>query len=923
MVSDFNTQESYQFFLLEATELLQIIEEGLLNLYNNYSLEEVYNLMRTAHSIKGGAALVGLNAIEDLAHKLESIFKLFYNTKTTINSDIESLLLDAYNCLRWPLVQQINTGKSDSQKELTRIKYLLEKITILTHQDISKEEKKENKSENKQEEKIIDDKYNDILFGDEIKEGLNRLEIILSKPNTAQALDTLKAQIKILKGLAELSEIPKFVSISKLALQALTNNPQLLTKIGNLALDGFRFACQLDKEDNSFDVINMELKALANYIKTPTLNEVNENKLNNQIPIIVNHEEENISSVNRNKVEQNFTLNSKSISHQLLPVGNRLDLIGLEKLNNLFNELIIQENNFYSHGKSQQEIILALNKWLNQFQNLVTHQNDLPKVNSKNTQNIEDNIYTLGIQIKDEFIQLKEIIEDLELLNAKVLKENKIKQKIFKQINYYLKQARMLPIGSLLKQFPRLIKELALQRNKQVKLIINGKDTLIDKLIIERLYNPLIHLLRNSIYHGIESPSVRVKKGKNKQGSITINTYNKNGKIFIEVVDDGEGIDIEKIKNVINEKKLLSPEEINNLSEQKLYEYLFKDNFSTATTINNLSGRGMGLSIVKSDILALKGEIKVTSKKDLGTIFVLEIPLSLSMVKLLIFEVNSTKFAIPFDNLTSILSVTEKEIITTEKGEVYRGKTEHIPLYPLELFFNYNYPLKNYNFSKIKTKTSQFNSEKRFPLLIISCDGNSIALKIDSIITQQELVIKPFNNLVKIPSCLSGCTMLSDGKLIPVLDDKSLINKWEESSVNNHKKLEKITNASSLLKKKKIPTILVVDDSLTIRQTLSLTLQKNGYTVIQAQDGWEALNALKNNLDIKAIISDIEMPKMNGLEFLSHYRQSQDNFLPFIILTSRSSQKHHQLAMKLGANDYLTKPYLDKDLLSIVRRNIK
>ena len=925
MVSDFNTQESYHFFLEEVTELLQILEDGLLNLSPNYSLDDVYNLMRTAHSIKGGSALVGLTEIENLAHKLESIFKLFYESKTQINSEIESLLLEAYNCLRSPLVKQIKTGKSHGEQELITITKILKEI----------ERKIKQNTEKQSEENRENINFEDCLFANEIKQGLNRLEIILGKLDAPETPDAFKAQIKILHSLAELSEIPDLLSITESTNKMLEDNPKLVFEIGKNTLEKLRSVCESKTYNQNNKTIPLELNTT-----TESINELAEKPDN-----IVS--KENVDHSRKEILEQSITVNNDNDDLTLnlptetpLPIGSRLDLIALNNISDLFSELIIIDNLTFSYKIDEAKIIKSLKKWLSKIAIILSDEEKSVKRNLFSSNKDKYSLEQPHININEYLSQLKEIFQDLELLNQSFFKEHEKKQKKIQRINHHLIQARMIPIRNLLKQFPRLIKELALKQKKQVKLVIQGDDILIDKLIIEKLYNPLIHLLRNAIVHGLENPDIREKQEKNVEGQITIHTYKKKEKVRIEISDDGQGIKLDKIRNLIKEKKLLNPQELKQKSEQELYQFLFENDFSTAENINNLSGRGMGLSIVKNEILALKGNIKVKSEEGLGTTFILEIPLSMSLCKLLIFKINGQKLAIPFDNLKMMLSVTEKDIKTNEQGQFYQWNGKSIPLYPDFLFFSYNYPSKNYH-PQLSTNTINSSEHKHkvsFPLLVIADENQIIALKTDTIITQQESVIKPFNKLVKHPSYLTGCTMLTNGELIPVLYGKSLIEKFSEllakklgsaaksfsTLTDSYQMTEspKFSDYSSSLDSTKIPTILVVDDSLKIRQSLSFILQKNGYKVIQAQDGWEALTYLERHFDIQAVISDIEMPRMNGLEFLSHCRQSEYQSLPVIMLTSRSSEKYRILANKLGADEYLTKPYLDKELLGILKNYV-
>ena len=500
-------------------------------------------------------------------------------------------------------------------------------------------------------------------------------------------------------------------------------------------------------------------------------------------------------------------------------------------------------------------------------------------------------------------------MQDLDFLDRGVQQIAKQRQKTLKQIQTNLLQARMLPVGDLLHQFPRMVRDLASRENKQVALELEGTGTLVDKAVLEKLHDPLVHLVRNAFDHGIEMPPEREALGKSPQGTITIRTYHCSNATYIEVEDDGRGIDLERIRSAAVGMNLISPKEAASMKVEQSYEYLFASGLSTKGEVSQLSGRGMGLSAVQLQVRALKGKVSVGSQQGKGTKFTLRLPLTLTILKLLIFSIRGRLLAIPLDSLVSIAIAGERQIENHQGQEFLRWQEEKlVPLYPDFLLCSYNYPHAGSN-----PIGEQQETDNIF-MLLFAHEGKTIGLKIEQIVMEQDLVVKPFNEAIPAPSCLSGCTILGDGSLVPVLDSSALIEKWLQFSAEIvSAPVEKPSPLPT------VPIILVVDDSLTIRQTLSLTLRKAGYRVMQARDGWDAIAQLRQESEIKAVICDIEMPRMNGLEFLSRSRQLCGDRLPVIMLTSRSGEKYRQLARQLGATNYLTKPYLDKELLEIIK----
>ncbi|NET07915.1 MAG: hybrid sensor histidine kinase/response regulator [Symploca sp. SIO2B6] len=976
MVSDFKSQESYQFFLQEARELLQALEEGLLNLRKDSSISKVHDLMRIAHSLKGGAVCVGLNSIGTLAHSLENVFQILYEKNTDIDLELENLLLQAYDCLQLPLLEESQTGTFDGDSAIAKAQPIFanlhSKLALNHHQN-----------------HLLSHSQTDVtefLFIEEVSEGLERLELILANPLKAEMVVALKAQIEIFKGLGKLSNLPGFVAIAQTTLAALeANREELIASIGEVALADFRAAQQGILKGNRYPG-GKPSQQLLNFLPYPLVEanselvsplEVTQEQMQSRTinpqqgsdeaekfsPIVLSDVLSDYSrlsqlpketdakflsipqpiAANNNKLGEDKTyVYSTSPPPKPLPLAVRMDLNRLELLNNLVSQLESQDNRLLLQNQQQVETYQALRQWFNRFeqvaQNLqlvVKHICLRSQISSRNPINslsasltnlslpllpkkIYQHLETTAGEVTEELSQLGEIIQDLALLNQRLQYNLKQRQKTLKQVQTNLLQTRMLPIGELLNQFSRMVRDLASKENKLVNLELSGTETLVDKAVLEKLYEPLVHLVRNAFDHGIEMPEVRQFLGKPAQGNIKIKAYYRGNQTYIEVQDDGSGIDLEKVKNTAVGMNLLSVSEAANVPENRLYELLFSPSFTTAEQVSQLSGRGMGLEAVKLQIAALKGAITVKSKFREGTTFTLRLPITFTIVKLLIFSLNDQLLAIPVDALVSITFADQGQIETQQQQQFYRNQEQLVPLFPNSWLSRYRYPRPinaNQSRSMIVKPTSQ-----RFPLLILSEGNQVIAIKIDQILIERDLGIKPFNEALKPSPLLCGCTILSDGQIVPVIDAPALVEKCLQIPEPPATIAPNLTTPLTI---PKVPTVLVVDDSLTIRQTLYLTLGKAGYRVIQARDGWEAIGQLQQNSGIDAIICDIEMPRMNGLEFLSRCSLLMEENIPVLMLTSRNSQKYRQLAQQLGATSYLTKPYLDKDLLNALKTCVK
>jgi chemotaxis family two-component system sensor histidine kinase/response regulator PixL len=327
----------------------------------------------------------------------------------------------------------------------------------------------------------------------------------------------------------------------------------------------------------------------------------------------------------------------------------------------------------------------------------------------------------------------------------------------------------------------------------------------------------------------------------------------------------------------------------------------------------------MGLETVRQQVQTLKGKVTVVSRPGGGTTFTLVLPLTLTITNLLVFSVNNNLLASPVDTLAAIATASRSQVQKIRGKLFYRSQEQLIPLYTQSVF-NYNYPLQT-EFLELPQGLAVTKAGK-IPLLLLSHSSQVIALAVEQVLMEQELVIKPFGSAIAPPPYLYGCTILPDGRLVPVIDSRALLELITSKSSTQQSKSK--SDKKALPPIPPVPTVMVIDDSLTIQETMFLTLRKAGYRVIKAHDGREALKQLRRYPGIQVVICDIEMPGMNGFEFLSHCRQAFPNrHLPIIILTSRSGEKHRQLAKHLGAFAYLTKPCLKQELLSTLKSSLQ
>ena len=555
---------------------------------------------------------------------------------------------------------------------------------------------------------------------------------------------------------------------------------------------------------------------------------------------------------------------------------------------------------------------------------------------------IYSDLHLLLQHLTEQMMHLGENIENLENLAQGLHFSRGKRKQLLSQTQEDLLEARMVPLATVFNRFPRLMQQMIAAHQKPAKLKIIGSEVLIDKVFVEKLYEPLLHLIRNAYDHGLEAAETRIQQGKPETGKITVEAYHQGNRIIIKIKDDGQGLNWEKIRQSAIEKQLLTPEQATNISEEQLGNFLFEPGFSTTQKISHLSGRGIGLDVVHSQLEAWQGSISITSNKGQGTTFTLQLPLSFTTARLLVCESNGITYALLAEAIEQVLLPSPEQIQHQQKTFfcwTQDSKQELIPIHPLADLVNYQYPTlyKNKNSETLFPLKSK-NSVK--PLLMLNHNQQRLCLEVDQILVEQELVIKSLGDTLTLPNYIQGYSVLGNGDLTLVVEPTALVSQPQKTnlkvntlfpqSVSEKTPMTTVAQQKDLVVNPKQTSlsansisVLVVDDSVVQRQTFLKMLQKAGYQVLQAGNGQEAFVKLTQHPEIKLVICDIEMPYMNGFEFLSHWKQDP-NFseIPVIMVTTRSGKKHRQLALALGAKGYLTKPYSNPELLETMKELI-
>ena len=479
--------------------------------------------------------------------------------------------------------------------------------------------------------------------------------------------------------------------------------------------------------------------------------------------------------------------------------------------------------------------------------------------------------------------------------------------------------ARMVPIGTLYSRLSRAVRDAAKSAGKQVDLDLSGSETELDNNIIQQISDPLVHLVRNSVAHGIERPEDRLAAGKPEMGKVSLRAYHRGNHIYIEVEDDGRGIDYERVKLSAIERGLVSPETADRLTERDLREMLFHPGFTTAPVKTELAGRGVGLDVVRANLNSLNGEIDIQSVSGQGTKFTLKVPLTLIISPALFVRCGVTNFALPLAVVEEIRRLRADEIedvggklltkVRDVVTEVVRLDT-YLGLPPLE-------PINGY-----------------FRMVVANAGNRQIGLVVEEVLGKDEIVIKNLGEYLRRVKLFPGTTIAPDGSLILLID----LNRMVANEPTERRPLQASASAarifapgSTAVARGTIPAeaidrveqerlIIVADDSISVRKFVGRMLEKNGYRVKLAADGMEAAELVTQH-GCHLVITDLEMPRMTGYELMVQLRQSPTTRrIPVMVVTSRAGAKHRDRAMKEGATAFLTKPVQEDQLIAAVEQ---
>ncbi|AFY62688.1 hybrid sensor histidine kinase/response regulator [Synechococcus sp. PCC 6312] len=884
------TREARLCFLQEdAPEYLGMLEQGVQALTRQAqpSLAAYSELMRAAHTLKGGAGIAQLPDLQQVAHRLEDLLEALHQGRARDYSTAHELLALGVEEIHGLVVAA--TEAQSPQQDPNR-NALLQALDQFLN-DLPSEALPQKTSSTG-----ISPIVQAVLTTD-LEDSLKQLEAAQSHPSQAlnAALNTFLVETKLLGqtlNLAWLTEVVEHITVLRSEAPLAELVPAIISEI-RLKRAEFLAGKLAPSPQNPTPATPESSPPLEPTSRPPQLEP---------------------------------TAKSEKASLNL-----RIPLTRMDRMGNTVSELLISQERLNLYQAQFQQISRELKRRISQFgpireqvQTLYDRLATAPSLKANGHHlplgvspdpapefdSLEFDRYTELHSTLQDFQEIMARIQetgaDIDLLNRELQAALDDGRQFLGSLRADLTDARLVPFRVVAERFIPALNSLSQRYQKPLSVEIHGENTLLDQAILEQLKTPLTHLVRNAFDHGVEPAAVRQRNGKHPTAKIILSAKVSGNQVLISVVDDGQGVNLEKVTQKAVQKGLCPAEAVSLLTEEQILEFLFAPGFSTAAEVGDLSGRGVGLDVVRLQVERLRGTIRVSTKPQQGTTFTLALPLTLNILPLLLCQTHDFTLAIPSVNILEVIKLSEfmePGIPTTRI--IWKDQT--IPYAPLQQFLPYARP------TKAAPLTAAIG-------VVVEVNERPMAVGVDALLEEREFVLKPFDTTIKVPPYVMGCTVLGTGAVVPVLSPPQF-----ELLLQSPAELPASPPPPPELSRPDQVTLMIVDDSVAVRRLLERVLTQAGYGVISCRDGqeaWEQLNRISD--PIRLIISDVEMPRMDGFALLQEVRHHpQWEALPVAMLTSRSGDQHRYKAQQLGANAYFVKPFQPVDLVNQIAKLIQ
>jgi two-component system sensor histidine kinase and response regulator WspE len=726
----------------------------------------------------------------------------------------------------------------------------------------------------------------------------NNLLILEAQADNSEALTCLMRAAHSLKGAALIVQIEPVVKIAHVMEDCFVAAQQ-----GNITLASNQIDILLKAVDLLLSITQIPEVELKNWLLIHTeeiemvatsISTISDpSAATSTQPPITNYQQLTLETTPINQPE----LESSISIPQSVERGLRISSENLSRLMSLASESLVEANWLQPFSDSLQKLRQQQNQLLKNIEKIQDSLSDSPH------NQLESQLIITRNQANECYHFLIERLNELENFSRR---STNLSDRLYREVI----ATQMRPFADKIEGFPRIVRDLARQLGKQVKLEILGKSTPVDRDILEKLEAPLIHLVRNAIAHGIELPQERLNAGKSAEGIVQLEAVHQAGILSLTVSDDGRGVDFEQLRRTIVIKGIVNSEIANKLTETELIEFLFLPGFSTAQAVTEISGRGVGLDIVQSMVQQVGGKLRATSRPNRGIKFYLQLPLTLSVIRSLLVEISGEVYAFAITRIERLLMIGKDDIFIVENRHFFKFDEQNIGLILARQILNLKESSLNLAQETLAVVIINSSLNDSATIATGASRPNSYGIVVDRFLGAQDLVVRPLDPRLGKVQDISAVALMEDGTIALIVDVEDLVRSIDKLLANQEITKVNQTTPTSV---KEALRILVVDDSITVREVERKLLENNGYQVDTAVNGIDAWNAIRTN-QYDLIITDVDMPRMNGIELVTQIK-NHPNFksLPVIIVSYKDREEDYLKGLDVGANYYLTKSSFHDD----------
>ena len=865
MAESFDKSGIIEFFLVEAGEHIQNLNKGLLSLEKDPTDgKTIDELFRAAHTLKGSAAMMGYQGISDVAHRAEDMLSQFRADAAPIRKETLQFLFNSVDAI----TIMVGGVASNQPEDLLLVEGVARSYKDVINLFKKKESPASTAPQKNQRDGLSEAREKSIGTAVPVSTGKESpvpkpaaAQVPLKKDDRDEAWERTFEVGPASRATAPQKEPPSIGQAEPGINRAAAHTPAVADadEAGKTA-----FAVQRRISRRAEDAPELEKQFIRVHIE----------RLNNLMNLVGE------MVVNRNRLARQVDL-IKSLREELALCQARL-LHEVKQFEEKFEYTMSFETPARHQGViAQRHDFLELE---------FDRYDDFNLLSRKLTEITNDT--------NEIMLELAGFFDAFEFDSAR-------SSMITTNLQYEITMARMVEMDKLYQMYPRPVRDLAQAENKQVNLEVKGGETKIDKTIFELISDPLMHMIRNAISHGIETVDQRTKAGKDPAGLLLLNARHEGNSIVIEIQDDGRGMDPVVLRKTAVDKGFITSSEARSLSDTDALNLIFRPGFSTAATVGKVSGRGVGMDVVFTQLCKIHGRIEIKTEKGAGTRFVIRLPLTLVIAQALIVKCQDQEMAVPMALVEETTRFSYKEIQRAAGGEMVNLRGASIRLHRLNDVLNIG-------------QFPQRDEAYRHPTLILGMADRRLALMVEDIIGREEIVVKSLGDFLKGIKLFSGAAISGEGNVRLILNVSSLFGDDNAMTSRAGFAASHETPAGEAAGSKS--RILVVDDSISIRKHLQWFLGRSGFDVEVAPDGAEALTLMARS-KFDAIIMDLEMPVMHGYDLMAEMKMNPLlTNIPVIVLTSRAGEKHRLKAAEMGVHDYLVKPFEDQEMIGALHK---